>query len=98
MELGGEFYLDLNTLSEKKIQRRSLPIRVKNRDALRCRLMEHRIYCAVHWPFDGVQADKRPLARKLAAQMLSLSIDQRYDTAHIDYLMDTLDTYKGLLL
>lgn len=71
---------------------------MKGRDALRCRLMEHRIYCAVHWPFDGVQADERPLARKLAAQMLSLPIDQRYDTAHIDYLMDTLNTYKGLLL
>lgn len=27
MELGGEFYLDLNTLSKKKIQRRSLPVR-----------------------------------------------------------------------
>ena len=75
-----------------------LPVWVKDRDALRRRLMEHRIYCAVHWPFDGVQADERPLARKLAAQMLSLPIDQRYDTAHIDYLMDTLDTYKGLLL
>ena len=75
-----------------------LPVRVKDRDALRRRLMEHRIYCAVHWPFDGVQADERPLTRTLAAQMLSLPIDQRYDTAHIDYLMDTLDTYKGLLL
>ena len=75
-----------------------LPVWVKDRAALRRRLMEHRIYCAVHWPFDGVQADERPLARKLAAQMLSLPIDQRYDTAHIDYLMDTLDTYKGLLL
>lgn len=53
---------------------------------------------AVHWPFDGVQADERPLARKLAAQMLPLSIGQRYDTAHIDYLTDTLDTCKGLLL
>ena len=40
-----------------------LPVRVKDRDALRRRLMEHRIYCAVHWPFDGVQADERPLAR-----------------------------------
>ena len=75
-----------------------LPIRVKDRDALRRRLMDHRIYCAVHWPFDGVQADDRPLAQTLTAQMLSLPIDQRYDAAHIDYLIDTLDTYKGLLL
>ena len=75
-----------------------LPVWVKDRDALRRRLMEHRIYCAVHWPFDGVQADERPLARELVAHMLSLPIDQRYDTAHIDYLMDTIDTCKGLLL
>ena len=75
-----------------------LPIRVKDRDALRRRLMDHRIYCAVHWPFGGVQADDRPLAQTLTAQMLSLPIDQRYDAAHIDYLIDTLDTYKGLLL
>lgn len=71
---------------------------MKDRDALRRRLMDHRIYCAVHWPFGGVQADDRPLAQTLTAQMLSLPIDQRYDAAHIDYLIDTLDTYKGLLL
>jgi len=36
--------------------------------------------------------------KKPSGKLLSLPIDQRYDAAHIDYLIDTLDTCKGLLL
>ena len=75
-----------------------LPIWAENRGALRSYLMDHRIYCAVHWPFDGVQAEERPLAQRMAAHMLSLPIDQRYDAEHIAYLTDTLMQCKGFIL
>lgn len=75
-----------------------LPVWVKKRDELRERLMERRIYCAVHWPFDGVQVSERPLARELAAHMISLPIDQRYGIAHMDYLMEVVNKYRGLFL
>ena len=42
----------------------SLPIHVSERDKLRQHLMENRIYCAVHWPFDGHCLEDRPFARK----------------------------------
>ena len=75
-----------------------LPIWSTRRDALRCALMEHKIYCAVHWPFDGVQGVERPFARELSAHMLSLPIDQRYDLPHMDHLVDALTRCKGMLL
>lgn len=75
-----------------------LPIWAEKRDELRHRFMERKIYCAVHWPFDGRQAAERPLARDLAAHMISLPIDQRYDSAHMEYLLNALDQYKGLIL
>ena len=75
-----------------------LPILTEQRDALRSCLMDHKIYCAVHWPFDGIQAAERPLAQELAAHMISLPIDQRYDAAHMAYLFDILNRCKGKLL
>lgn len=71
-----------------------LPIWAENRNALRAYLMEHKIYCAVHWPFDGIQPQERPLAQELAAHMISLPIDQRYGAAEIDYLIQTIQAYK----
>ena len=40
--------------------------------------MEHRIYCAVHWPFDGICGEEREQARKNGDELISLPIDQRY--------------------
>lgn len=74
------------------------PIRVKNRDKLRAYLMDNKIYCAVHWPFDNHQPEQRPFAIKNAEELISLPIDQRYDEEHIQYMIDVLSRYGGDLL
>lgn len=74
------------------------PIRVKNRDKLRSYLMDNKIYCAVHWPFDNHKPEDRPFAIRNADELISLPIDQRYDEKHIYYLIDVLSRYGGDLL
>lgn len=75
----------------------TMPIIVENRDDFRRYLMEHRIYCAVHWPFDGSAREERPLAEALSNSMLSLPIDQRYGEEEMDYMADVIGAYKGRL-
>ena len=75
----------------------SFPIRVPERDRLRAYLSEHRIYCAVHWPFDGSMPEKRPNAVKNADSLISLPIDQRYGAEEIRYLANVLLDYRGEL-
>ncbi len=75
----------------------ALPIIVPDRDGFRGYLMEHRIYCAIHWPFDGLVRNERPLAVSLANNMLSLPIDQRYGEEEMEYMADVIDAYKGRL-
>ncbi len=74
------------------------PIRVKERDKLRSYLMDNKIYCAVHWPFDNQKPEDRAFAIRNADELLSLPIDQRYDEEHIKYLADVLSKYGGDLL
>lgn len=74
------------------------PLRVKQRDLFRSYLMNQKIYCAVHWPFDGVQPDERTIAVKNAEELISLPIDQRYDERHISYLAEMVLQYEGDLL
>lgn len=71
------------------------PIRVHERDSLRKYLMDNRIYCAVHWPFDGFCPDERPFAVRNSKELISLPIDQRYDTSHIEYMIDVLKRFGG---
>lgn len=75
-----------------------LPIWVKERDRFRSYLMDNRVYCAVHWPFDGIQEEQRPFAKKCAKHLISLPIDQRYGLKEINYLIDIICRYGDDLL
>lgn len=70
----------------------TLPIYVMERDCLRGRLMEHNIYCAVHWPLEhpAVYRD----TEWIGAHILSLPMDQRYQEKEIEYLVKCLDSCK----
>jgi hypothetical protein len=70
---------------------------VPDRDDFRKYLMENSIYCAVHWPFDGLAREERPLAVSLSNNILSLPIDQRYGEKEMAYLANVIDAYKGRL-
>lgn len=74
------------------------PLRVHGRDALRSYLMDNKIYCAVHWPFDNTQPDSRPFALKNSQELISLPIDQRYNNMHIEYLSEIILKNEGDLL
>ncbi len=69
------------------------PIKVNDRDDLRSFLMDNRIYCAVHWPFDGEKRNERCFAAECAEKLISLPVDQRYDEKDIIYLVETMDKY-----
>jgi dTDP-4-amino-4,6-dideoxygalactose transaminase len=69
------------------------PVRVARgtRDALRRRLHEARVYCPVHWPLPpGVNRSRFPESARLAAQMIGIPLDQRYDASAMKELIDRL--------
>jgi hypothetical protein len=64
---------------------------LEDRDRLRQKLMQVRIFCPVHWPLPNeVSKDRFPEAYKLSDQSLTLPIDQRYSAEHIGMFSDTL--------
>lgn len=69
------------------------PLRVKERDSFRRYLMNNKVYCAVHWPFDNIRSNERRMAKLNADELISLPIDQRYKDTDIDYLCDVIDKY-----
>ena len=60
------------------------PVRLVDRDRVRNHLYEHRIYPPVHWPIkDVVPAEFRD-SHKLAAEIMTLPCDQRYNREDMD--------------
>lgn len=72
------------------------PIRIRQRDMFRKYLTDHRIYCAVHWPFDGMMEETRTFAAENAASLLSLPIDQRYGEDEMRYMVKVISEYRGV--
>jgi dTDP-4-amino-4,6-dideoxygalactose transaminase len=56
------------------------PIRLKNRDEVRQRLFDHQIYPPVHWAIQGIVPDEFKESHQLAADIMTLPCDQRYDS------------------
>ena len=72
------------------------PLRVaRGRDAFRSYLIGHRVYCAVHWPRDGICEAQRPTMVKNADEMISLPIDQRYGRKEMSELARIVSQYRG---
>lgn len=69
-------------------------IRSENRDELRKYLIDNKVYCAVHWPDDGIKTEDRLQFLDNSKNCLSLPIDQRYDFESMDYLYRVLKDYK----
>jgi hypothetical protein len=67
------------------------PIRTAARDDLRRQLIARRIYPPVHWLRPPqVDPDQFPAAAALAAEELTLVIDQRYNLQAMDHILETL--------
>jgi len=56
------------------------PIRLRNRDQVRQQLFEHNIYPPVHWPIAGIVPEEFKESHQLAADIMTLPCDQRYDS------------------
>lgn len=69
------------------------PVYIGQRDVFRNFLMEHQIYCAVHWPLAGTEFEKDKEAADISEHMLSLPIDQRYGLKHMRYLKEFICNY-----
>ncbi|MCI9176213.1 MAG: hypothetical protein HFH49_15030 [Lachnospiraceae bacterium] len=71
----------------------ALPVYAAERDRLRERMMEQRVYCAVHWPLErpAVSGD----ARWMEKHMISLPIDQRYGEEEMEYLLKCMEICKN---
>lgn len=73
----------------------ALPLRINNRDNFRRYLIQNRIYCAVHWPFDGLIPEERPNGQYNSKTLISMPIDQRYGETEIDYMIEVIRKYGG---
>jgi len=71
------------------------PIYSSDRDKLRGYLMDNKIYCAIHWPFDGADVENRTYAVSCAEHLISLPIDQRYNDEEIIYQANILKQFGG---
>lgn len=65
-----------------------IPIRLTNRDKIRKALFENNIYCPVHWPVPNNYT--MPRGKELAANELSLIIDQRYNNNDMFRILDII--------
>lgn len=67
-----------------------IPIYLANRDEVRRKMFENRIFCPVHWPLEGL-----PLrtGARMEAHELSLITDQRYGPADMARILDILSKY-----
>ena len=67
----------------------------EKRDSLRKYLIDNRIYCAVHWPTDGICENERVGHVNNAKTLLSLPIDQRYGSAEMNHLLNVILSFDN---
>lgn len=60
------------------------------RNPLRQHLVEHEIYCPVHWPLSFAHKGISPCAKKIYQRELSLICDQRYGEKDMERILETI--------
>ena len=68
----------------------SLPILVKNRDDVQQKLAKRGVYAPVLWPICDEARDVCPVSARMADEMLSIPIDQRYNYDDIEDIAQIL--------
>lgn len=69
----------------------AIPIIIDNRDYVRKKLMEYKIYCPIHWDIiDEDWVSDFMESRYISKHILSIPIDWRYDKNHMDYAVNYL--------
>lgn len=69
----------------------ALPVLVKNRDNIRAKLRKQGIFCPVHWDITKeLWVYDYPDSLHISKHILTLPIDQRYNSTDMNRLLDTL--------
>jgi hypothetical protein len=66
------------------------PVRAGNRDRLRQALFEQKIYPPVHWPLEGIVPGGFAESHQLAAEIMTIPCDQRYDPTQMSQITDVI--------
>lgn len=74
-----------------------LPVIVKDRDAVRRRLIQQKIYCPVHWdlPTD-ISKKKFPVSHVVSEHIFTIPIDQRYTKEDMERIARCLKKIKQI--
>jgi len=66
-------------------------VRLKKRDWIRMKMAEERIFCPIHWPLpNDVSSAKYAYSQDLSDTVLTIPIDQRYDSEDMERVVATL--------
>ncbi|MCD4731453.1 MAG: hypothetical protein K8R74_12680 [Bacteroidales bacterium] len=88
-EIGNEFGIDFMFEFSEKVIPLVVPIFVKNRDEIRKRLFNKKVFLPIHWPEEEFNKTVAR-TREIANSELSLVIDQRYSEEEMKYQMEML--------
>jgi hypothetical protein len=67
------------------------PLLVEDRDGLREALARNRIFCPIHWHLPSeVAAARFPQEHGLSSHLMTIPIDQRYDTSRLSQLVEII--------
>lgn len=70
------------------------PVFVEDRDRFRKYLIDHKIYCAVHWPIEIEEQKHYGKTQFMSEHLLSLPIDQRYTLEEMEYMTNIINQYN----
>lgn len=65
-----------------------IPIWLDDRNKVRKRMFQQRIFCPIHWPLGGMNVQK---GAEMAEHEMSIIIDQRYVNKDMDSILNTLE-------
>lgn len=68
----------------------AIPIKIKNRDIIRQRLNENKIYLPVHWPVPIEYSNTLKFGNRISKDELSIIVDQRYSPSILQRIFDVL--------
>lgn len=71
----------------------ALPVYSKSRDNFRKHLIDHNIFCAVHWPVEDEGLKANNVLHEIVGSIISLPLDQRYDENYMKYMVQMIGKY-----
>ena len=88
-------YFPLNIDQILKTTPFSIPVLIKDRNSFQKKLAEKGIYASVLWPLNDDAREKSLFAVEMENSMLSIPIDQRYDSSDMQKIYDIFKILLG---